>query len=110
MQETDTYFNTSHVVVYLQQVCQPRLLFVDFNTSHVVVYPDFEEKREHAQEYFNTSHVVVYHTFFEHGISGRRAFQYISCCSLSSPIPPKLTGRIHFNTSHVVVYRRIKRN
>ena len=76
-----TYFNTSHVVVYLSTVITawlpPSFQYISccslshmvnheaynvkhFNTSHVVVYRMNQLKGRQEQNYFNTSHVVVY--------------------------------------------------
>ena len=74
-----------------------------FNTSHVVVYPYLHMLLSHTHNCFNTSHVVVYPYFFLKKLL-TFMFQYISCCSLSTPNGEKVLRKTSFNTSHVVVY------
>ena len=78
-------------------------LHLCFNTSHVVVYLNEMLKMKKQYPCFNTSHVVVYHTSYSK-CHVSYTFQYISCCSLSMWLPWRLLLLLRFNTSHVVVY------
>ena len=57
---SDSYFNTSHVEVYLGDMAKILRQNGDFNTSHVEVYPDRRRLKLISFSYFNTSHVEVY--------------------------------------------------
>ena len=122
----EIYFNTSHVVVYLN-------IFIDIyfeflfqyisccslsysRTSSAFVRFRFQYisccSLSHCQaccrisiSNFNTSHVVVYHKQPCTTGENKNIFQYISCCSLSLSVCLCLHFLHHFNTSHVVVYR-----
>ena len=120
-----TYFNTSHVTVYLCLDLLPLVLQSYFNTSHVTVYLIFYDLKHFNCYNFNTSHVTVYQDV----LASERLvmlFQYISCYCLSaltSSLQKAHHISIHlmllfignlssyssrlsnFNTSHVTVYR-----
>ena len=53
---------------------------------------------------FNTSHVTLYLTV-KAGVSASPTFQYISCYSLSQPVPEQAEVIKSFNTSHVTLYQ-----
>ena len=100
------YFNTSHVVVYLAFTTYALSQYTDFNTSHVVVYPcPCERKRTGIQ--ISIHLMLQFITCSVCSITLYSKFQYISCCSLSSPHVGIAIRSGDFNTSHVVVYRKL---
>ena len=122
-----SYFNTSHVTVYLY--AHPRAVPEwNFNTSHVTVYLPKSTINNIENGYFNTSHVTVYQSpsfrLLSHlRISIHLMLRFIerfgfcleAVCLISIHLMLRFIMREHpvasandldFNTSHVTVYRR----
>ena len=120
-----SYFNTSHVTVYLARLQKDEQSVNHFNTSHVTVYHSLLYPVSFLQLYFNTSHVTVYLADVEelaekrkfqyipcYGLSKgtlvtiqmAKEFQYIPCYGLSRNVRRKTRSQGYFNTSHVTVY------
>ena len=58
-------FNTSHVTLYLMQICQIQARIGSFNTSHVTLYQLCRTTTGISRTCFNTSHVTLYPSFFQ---------------------------------------------
>ena len=58
------YSNTSHVIIYLNNISRRVLDRVHSNTSHVIIYRISIRHYIYVGTYSNTSHVIIYPTYF----------------------------------------------
>ena len=121
-----SYFNTSHVTVYLHRCLIPQilcsisihlmLLFIyvrksswdihsHFNTSHVTVYPDRSPFQPLPDSFQYISCYCL--SYWQSDNLHLNAFQYISCYCLSRSLQKVLCLLENFNTSHVTVYLQV---
>ena len=57
---TDSYLNTSHVILYHEGKRYAEAWIFDLNTSHVILYQAYSNTSAPYQENLNTSHVILY--------------------------------------------------